>query len=302
MAKQWSRYRVDPDKYNYHAGQTVDILWNVVESGCGRRPVTIQNTATASLYIYTPYQPNAAALAAYPGAGDSLLRLRQPQLLLHVPQVLRLHRRRRLDHAPSGGAVHRHRRSPSRTTRTCRRRSPARRSPRRTPRWPPAWPPGSPRSACPTSGAAAGPAPARTTAAPAAAATSTAAAATIGFDCSGLTAYVLGMAGYQIPGDSGSQRSAGTSDQLGRGAARRHRRLPRPRRDLPGHLRRPPVHPGGVLGRHADPHRAADPHRRRRPGAPLLDRPRGARAGRGRLLARSSGLRAGWPRRTPGGC
>ena len=34
-------------------------------------PVTIQNLATASLYIYTPYQPNAASLAAYPGVGDA---------------------------------------------------------------------------------------------------------------------------------------------------------------------------------------------------------------------------------------
>ena len=80
------------------------------------------------------------------------------------------------------------------------------------------------------------------------------------------------MAGYQTPGDSGSQRSAGTSVSWSRGAARRHRRLPRPRRDLPGHLRRAPLHPGGVLGRHTDPHRAADPHRLRRSGAPLLDR------------------------------
>ena len=52
-------------------GETVDILWNVVESGCGAAPVTIPNPATASLYNYTPYQPNAAALAAYPGAGDA---------------------------------------------------------------------------------------------------------------------------------------------------------------------------------------------------------------------------------------
>ena len=71
MAKQWSRYRVDPYNYNYRAGQTVDILWNVVESGCGGAPVTITNTATASLYNYTPYQPNAAALASYPGTGDA---------------------------------------------------------------------------------------------------------------------------------------------------------------------------------------------------------------------------------------
>ena len=71
MAKQWSRYRVHPEQYRYRAGETVDILWNVVESGCGGAPVTIANTATASLYNYTPYQPNAAALAAYPGVGDA---------------------------------------------------------------------------------------------------------------------------------------------------------------------------------------------------------------------------------------
>jgi len=70
MAKQWSRYRVDPLKYNYRAGQTTNILWNVAESGCGGSSVYIRNTATASLYNYTPYQPNAASLAAYPGAGD----------------------------------------------------------------------------------------------------------------------------------------------------------------------------------------------------------------------------------------
>ena len=70
MAKQWSRYRTDPDKYNYRAGQTVNILFNVAESGCGSAPVTITNTATARLYNYTPYQPNPASLAAYPGEGD----------------------------------------------------------------------------------------------------------------------------------------------------------------------------------------------------------------------------------------
>lgn len=70
MAKQWSRYRVDPAKYRYQAGETAQILWNVVESGCGGSDVHIRNTATASLYNYTPYQPNAAAVATYPGVGD----------------------------------------------------------------------------------------------------------------------------------------------------------------------------------------------------------------------------------------
>ena len=39
-------------------------------SSCGRSEVYIENRATAALYRYTPYQPNAAALAAGYGAGD----------------------------------------------------------------------------------------------------------------------------------------------------------------------------------------------------------------------------------------
>jgi cell wall-associated NlpC family hydrolase len=70
MAKQWARYRLDPGKYHYQAGETAEVLWNVAATGCGGAPVHIQNTATASLYNYTPYQPNAASLAAYPGTGD----------------------------------------------------------------------------------------------------------------------------------------------------------------------------------------------------------------------------------------
>jgi len=71
MAKQWSRYKTDPQKYHYQAGETAEILWNVVESGCGGSRVHIRNVATASLYNYTPYRPNAASLAAYPGPGNA---------------------------------------------------------------------------------------------------------------------------------------------------------------------------------------------------------------------------------------
>ncbi len=72
MAKQWSKYRqrIPAGYYPYQVGKTVDILWNVAETGCGSSPVTIKNIATASLYVYTPYQPNPASLAAYPGEGD----------------------------------------------------------------------------------------------------------------------------------------------------------------------------------------------------------------------------------------
>ncbi|WP_395725277.1 hypothetical protein [Nakamurella sp.] len=69
MAKQWSRYRVSPENYSYRSGRTYQIAWDV-DPACGSAPVTMRNTATASLYNYTPYQPNAASLAAYPGEGD----------------------------------------------------------------------------------------------------------------------------------------------------------------------------------------------------------------------------------------
>ncbi|MBI2798431.1 hypothetical protein HYX70_04025 [Candidatus Saccharibacteria bacterium] len=39
-------------------------------SGCGGSNVNIQNRATAALYSYTPYQPNAAAMANLYGTGD----------------------------------------------------------------------------------------------------------------------------------------------------------------------------------------------------------------------------------------
>lgn len=40
-------------------------------SACGSKTITIRNKATASLYYYTPYQPNAAALANLYGTGNS---------------------------------------------------------------------------------------------------------------------------------------------------------------------------------------------------------------------------------------
>ena len=70
MAAAFARLYVDPSRINYPVGETSQILWNVAETGCGAAPVTVRSTATAILYTYTPYQPNAAALAAYPGQGD----------------------------------------------------------------------------------------------------------------------------------------------------------------------------------------------------------------------------------------
>ena len=51
-------------------GKANQIAYNP-NASCGTGSVTIQNAATAALYYYTPYQPNAAALANMYGTGDS---------------------------------------------------------------------------------------------------------------------------------------------------------------------------------------------------------------------------------------
>ncbi len=51
-------------------GQSNAVLFSPTAS-CGSRNVQIRNRATASLYYYTPYQPNAAALANLRGSGDA---------------------------------------------------------------------------------------------------------------------------------------------------------------------------------------------------------------------------------------
>ena len=53
----------------YAPGKTWNILWNP-NHDCGSSPVYVQNQATANLYYYTPYQPNAAAIRAGYGTGD----------------------------------------------------------------------------------------------------------------------------------------------------------------------------------------------------------------------------------------
>jgi uncharacterized protein with LGFP repeats len=45
------------------------ILWHP-NAACGASSVNVRNYATAALYNYTPYRPNAAALNSYPGTGD----------------------------------------------------------------------------------------------------------------------------------------------------------------------------------------------------------------------------------------
>ena len=53
----------------YPVGQVSAVLYNP-NPDCGAQNVLIQNQATHALYIYTPYTPNAAALATSNGVGD----------------------------------------------------------------------------------------------------------------------------------------------------------------------------------------------------------------------------------------
>lgn len=54
----------------YAPGNTWNILYNP-NASCGSGRVYVANKATAALYYYTPYQPNAAALRAGYGLGNS---------------------------------------------------------------------------------------------------------------------------------------------------------------------------------------------------------------------------------------
>lgn len=68
-ALQFKRYAANPTGWNHIAGRLNSIRFNP-DAACGSSQVFIQNQATAGLYNYTPYQPNAAALANLYGTGD----------------------------------------------------------------------------------------------------------------------------------------------------------------------------------------------------------------------------------------
>lgn len=61
-AWQFKHYANANIGWKFKAGTSVSIQYNPKPS-CGSSPVYIQGRATAALYNYTPYQPNAAALA-----------------------------------------------------------------------------------------------------------------------------------------------------------------------------------------------------------------------------------------------
>ncbi len=230
MAKQWARYRLDPDRYHYRAGQTADILYNVVESGCGSAPVTIANTATASLYNYTPYQPNTASLAAYPGVGDRCSSYGNRNFFFLFgryfggtglpavgasPVTLAVPDNRYVDEAIAGRTI------------TVPNAAVARglRAGFAALGMPYVWGGGG-SGAGPDNGCRRG------------GGQYNSCGREIGFDCSGLSAYVLGRAGFTIPGDSAAQRRAGV--QVGWDQA-----LPGDIVGFPGHVA---VYLGAVAG------------------------------------------------------
>lgn len=69
-ARQFTRYKSLPASYRYRAGQNNTIQYST-NPACGSSVVYIHNVATASLYNYTPYQPNASALTSSYAAGDA---------------------------------------------------------------------------------------------------------------------------------------------------------------------------------------------------------------------------------------
>lgn len=68
-ARQFKLYAAKPASYNFMAGRSNLIAFSP-NSSCGGTNINIQNQATAGLYNYTPYQPNAAALSQGNGSGS----------------------------------------------------------------------------------------------------------------------------------------------------------------------------------------------------------------------------------------
>ncbi|MFK3671640.1 cell wall-binding repeat-containing protein [Leifsonia aquatica] len=68
-AWQFKQYGIDPSFNWFPVGTVSPVRYNL-DATCGSKQVAIQDKATAALYYYTPYTPDAASLASYPGEGD----------------------------------------------------------------------------------------------------------------------------------------------------------------------------------------------------------------------------------------
>lgn len=70
-ARQYQRYARQAHLFNYAVDRTSFVAYQANNPGCGGTNLTMRSQATAGLYNYTPYQPNAAALNNLYGTGDS---------------------------------------------------------------------------------------------------------------------------------------------------------------------------------------------------------------------------------------
>ncbi len=68
-ARIYKKYERDASNYNYRKDRNNYVQYNP-NINCGGSNIYIVNQATAGLYNYTPYQPNAAALNNLYGTGD----------------------------------------------------------------------------------------------------------------------------------------------------------------------------------------------------------------------------------------
>ena len=69
-ARRYKYYQAHESRYGYHVRRANWVRYHP-NASCGGAYVYIENEATALLYIYTPYQPNEAALKADGGEGDA---------------------------------------------------------------------------------------------------------------------------------------------------------------------------------------------------------------------------------------
>lgn len=70
-ARAFQRYALNSGSYAFRAQQTKAISYQANNPGCGTATIFIENQATANLYNYTPYTPNAAAMNNLYGTGDA---------------------------------------------------------------------------------------------------------------------------------------------------------------------------------------------------------------------------------------
>ena len=68
-AWQLREYVTNPGYWRYKVG-VIPVQWHP-SAACGAPLLNIRSAATAALYNYTPYQPNAAAMANLSGSGDA---------------------------------------------------------------------------------------------------------------------------------------------------------------------------------------------------------------------------------------